>query len=130
VSKNKDRVSINVLASHGATVAEATYASPCTGPVSASGEAKREPGDEYDRETGRLLATARALEVLARKLRRRANGRIRNAEAIKVHRQRVAGLDSAERMTLSDPEVRRAAAKATRYLTSYMKGKLEKSRSS
>jgi hypothetical protein len=84
-------VSISVLSSHGATVAKAVYASVYnTGiPVTASGEAKREPGDDYDRETGRLLATSRALEVLAARLRRKANSRIRHAEAIKRHREEV-----------------------------------------
>lgn len=83
-------VSVTVLSSHGATVARAVYASVYgTGaPVSASGEAKREPGDDYDPETGRLLATSRALEILAGKLRRKANSRIRNADAIRAHRER------------------------------------------
>jgi hypothetical protein len=84
-------VTVTVLSSHGATVAKTAYASVYnTGiPVSATGSAKREPGDDYDRETGRLLATSRALEILAGKLRRKANSRIRNAEAIKVHRAQV-----------------------------------------
>ncbi len=81
-------VSISVLSSHGATVAKVGYASVYnTGiPVTAAGSAKREPSDDYDPETGRLLATSRALEILAGKLRRRANGRIRHAETVKKHR--------------------------------------------
>jgi uncharacterized protein DUF1876 len=89
-------VSISVLSSHGATVAKVTYASVYnTGvPVSAAGNAKREPGDDYDQETGRLLATSRALEILAGKLRRQANGRVRNAETVKQHRRRARDLQA------------------------------------
>ena len=81
-------VSISVLSSHGATVAKVSYASAySTGiPVYAAGHAKREPGDDYDAETGRLLATSRALEILAGKLRRKANSRIRSADTIRRHR--------------------------------------------
>lgn len=85
-------VSITVLSSHGATVARVTYASVYnTGtPVSAAAAAKREPGDKYDAETGRLLATSRALEILAGKLRKQANSRIRAAAAIKGHHEEIA----------------------------------------
>jgi len=98
-------VSISVLSSHGATVAKAVYASVySTGiPVSASGAAKREPGDDYDRETGKLLATSRALEILAGKLRRKANSRIRNAEAIRRHRAEVKKRDKLRELAGSGP---------------------------
>lgn len=98
-------VSISVLSSHGATVAKAVYASVYnTGiPVSASGEAKREPGDEYDRETGRLLATSRALEILAGKLRREANGRIRHADAIRRHHEEMKKRDKLRELAGTGP---------------------------
>lgn len=79
-------IRVSVLSSHGATVARTAYWHRQDEPLTATGEAKREPGDEYDAETGRLLAASRALEILAGKLRRKANGRIRNADAIKRHR--------------------------------------------
>jgi hypothetical protein len=103
-------VSITVLSSHGATVAKAVYASVYnTGtPVSASGEAKREPGDDYDPETGQLLATSRALEILAGKLRRKANSRIRSADAIKVHRERARKRGQSRELTDIKPVRKRA----------------------
>lgn len=82
-------VSITVLVGRDATVAKAVYASVYnTGStVSATGTAKREPGDLPDTETGRLLATSRALQSLAGKLRKQADGRVRSAAAIKAHRE-------------------------------------------
>jgi hypothetical protein len=82
-------VTVSLLSSHGATVARVNYGSVYnTGiPVTAAGSAKREPADAYDPETGRLLATSRALEILAGKLRRQANGRIRHAETVRAHRE-------------------------------------------
>lgn len=90
-SGDMHEVSISVLSDHAATVARVTYASVYgTGiPVSATGSSKREPGDDYDPETGRLLATARALERLAGRLNRKAAGRIRSAAAIKGHHEEI-----------------------------------------
>ena len=50
-------VTITMLSSRSATVAKAVYANTYNLgiPVSANGEAKREPGDDYDAVTGRLL---------------------------------------------------------------------------
>ena len=82
------KVTVTTLADYNATVARVSYAgSDVQIPLSAAGSAKREPGDDRDSRTGRLLATSRALEVLAAKLRKKANGRIRNAAAIKQHRE-------------------------------------------
>lgn len=78
-------VRVTALSSHSATVVRVAY-----GPFVAVGSAKLEPGDAYDPDTGLLLATSRALEVLAGRLRRQANGRVRNAEAIRSHRAEVA----------------------------------------
>ena len=77
---------VSVLPDHGATAARVTYFADSTEVISATGSAKREPGDVYDPETGQLLAMSRALDRLAGKLRRRANGRVRNADTIKRHR--------------------------------------------
>lgn len=84
-------ISIHVLSDHSATVAKTSYSNiyNMTPPLHASGSAKREPGDLYDQETGRLLATSRALEALAAKLGRQARGRIRNAAAVKGHREEI-----------------------------------------
>ena len=84
-------ISVTVLSDHAATVARVTYYSlyETGSPVSATGSAKREPGDEYDPETGRLLATARALEALARRLGKQASGRIRSAAAVKGHHEEI-----------------------------------------
>lgn len=84
-------VSVTVLSDHAATVARVTYDSVdgSSASVSATGSSKREPGDDYDPETGRLLATARALEKLAGRLNRKAAGRVRNAAAIKGHHEEI-----------------------------------------
>ena len=81
-------VDVRALYDVNATVAKAVYLS-ARGPddevviITARGSARRERGDKPDPETGELLATARALESLAAKLKRKARGRIRNAEFLK-----------------------------------------------
>ena len=92
-------ISITLLAHHGATVVKVTYASPYDSslPLTAFGSAKREPGDAYDPETGKLLATSRALDELAAKLRKKANGRIRNADSIRRHREQIRSGQSGQR---------------------------------
>jgi hypothetical protein len=95
-------VRITMLSSHGATVARTAYLAGSTAIVT-TGSAKREPGDDYDRETGRLLATSRALEVLAARLRRKANSRIRNAEAIRQHRAQVRKRDKLRELAGVEP---------------------------
>lgn len=89
---SESAVRVSILADHGATVVRIVYMGFVGGrlsSISATGSAKREPGDVPDPETGRLLATARALEALAARLRKKANGRIRNAAALKGHREEI-----------------------------------------
>ena len=82
-----DVVRLQLLSDGTHTVARTT-AYTTGGPLaSGKGSAHRDRGDKNDEETGELLATARALESLAAGLRRRARGRIRNAETIKAHRE-------------------------------------------
>jgi hypothetical protein len=84
-------ISIHVLSDHSATVVKVTYSNiyDTSLPVHATGSAKREPGDLHDPETARLLATSRALEVLAARLRRKAGSRIRSADAIRRHHKEI-----------------------------------------
>lgn len=106
-------VSISVLSSHGATVARASYYGGVHNPADAittSGEAKREPGDEHDPETGRLLASARALEALAARLRKRADSRIRNADAIRRHHEEIRKRDKLRGLAGTGPAAKGVAA--------------------
>lgn len=84
-------ISIHLLSDHRATVAKVTYANiyDTSAAVTATGAAKRAPGDIHDPETARLLATVRALESLAGQLRRQASGRIRSADAIRRHHEQI-----------------------------------------
>lgn len=84
-------ISIHVLSDHSATVVKVTYSNiyDTSLPVHATGSAKREPGDLHDPETARLLATSRALEVLAARLHRKAGSRIRSADAIRRHHEEI-----------------------------------------
>lgn len=77
-----------VIISRDATVVQLT-ARVDTGFISVTGAAKRFPGgvdasgvkrpaDKHDPETALLLATGRALESLARKMQRQANGRVKH----------------------------------------------------
>lgn len=53
------------------------------------GESRRDPEDKFNPEIGEKLATARALESAARRLRKEADGAVRNADSIKSHRQKL-----------------------------------------
>lgn len=66
---------VTVMGTADATVAELTYPG-----LTATGTAKRMPGDKPDARTGELLATARAYASMARKLERLARGRMSDAE--------------------------------------------------
>jgi hypothetical protein len=56
--------------------------------VYASGTARRDPSDKNDPVTGILLAYSRALANLAKKLERKANGRIKHADFLRGQKQR------------------------------------------
>ena len=55
--------------------------------VTVKGDARRNPMDRHNPEIGVLLAQARAYEKLARKIRRQAEGMVRNAEHVRMARQ-------------------------------------------
>lgn len=57
------------------------------GDIEVTGSSRRHPGDKPDRETGDLLALARAYAKLAAKLEKRANGRVNHAAEIKRHKE-------------------------------------------
>jgi hypothetical protein len=84
-------VAIDVLQDKDATVASVIYSPVRNGyagiPVRATGSARRERGDKFDAETGELLATARALQVLGRQLEKKASSRIRSANSIREHHE-------------------------------------------
>jgi hypothetical protein len=78
-----------------ATAAQAVAYDDCATDTSviatATGSAKRDPDDVNDPETGKLLATGRALEALGRKLQKQADGRVRAAaEAKRVRKVKAA----------------------------------------
>jgi hypothetical protein len=88
--------SANVMADNDATVAHVGYNgsfSDKTGwhdlDFTATGSSKRERGDAYNREIGELLAVARGYEKLAARMKRRANGLIRQQDAINKHHQQI-----------------------------------------
>ena len=81
--------STDILSDNDATVARVLYQTGKTH-VHVTGSSKRERGDSYDRETGEALALARALEKLAAKLAKKAQGRIRHADSVRRHREQIA----------------------------------------
>lgn len=84
-------ITVHLLADRQATVARVTYSNiyDVSDPVTATGAAKRDPRDVHDPETARLLATSRALKSLATALRKQAGSRIRTADAIRRHHERI-----------------------------------------
>jgi hypothetical protein len=78
------RLSVQVIPDPHATAARAElfgendYAPLLT----ATGSAKKENGDPYDPEVGIALAVSRALDGIARKLDKKARGKIRHAESV------------------------------------------------
>lgn len=88
-------IHILVLNDGDRTVAEANLAAiyggdaPEIRPTTRSGSAARQPGDKADEMVGDNLAVARALRSLAAKLERQANGKMRNNESNKAHREQI-----------------------------------------
>ena len=83
-------INLEILGDGTNTVARARYWGKGIDPIEGAGSAHRDRSDKPDAETGELLATAQALEVLAARLRRRANGRIKHADEIKRHKAEIA----------------------------------------
>ena len=54
-----------------------------------TGAAKRNPGDRFNQTIGATLALARAFEAAARRLNRRAQGLVRNAEWVQQEKARL-----------------------------------------
>jgi hypothetical protein len=84
----------NVMADNDATVAHVNYNGSYQDKdgwhelaFDATGSSKRERGDSYDREIGELLASSRALEKMAARMKRRAKGLIRTQDSIAQHRR-------------------------------------------
>ena len=69
--------------------ADATVAVAETSDVTMTAAAKREPGDRPDAAIGRDLATARVLAKVARRLERRARGRVKHADDVKNARREI-----------------------------------------
>lgn len=80
--EHRDTQHIEILSDKDATVAYVRL-----GNVEVTGSSRRTPGDVPDRETGELLALARAYAKLASKLEKRANGRVNHAAEIKRHKE-------------------------------------------
>lgn len=57
-------------------------------PVHAAGAAKRHPSDRFDRRVGEALAIGRALQVLGRRLERRAKGVVKHRDDMREQRRR------------------------------------------
>jgi hypothetical protein len=77
-------VRVRVVQGHRATIAYATYEGgewPFTyHMVEATGEAIRHPQDKHNPDVAEQLAVGRAVEALARKLLKRANGMVKCAD--------------------------------------------------
>ncbi len=72
------------------------------GKVRATGVARRNPIDKQNRHLGRVLATARAYEALAKKLTRRANGELthfENMQKAKVNKSQEVKASKTKRVT-------------------------------
>lgn len=78
----RDTQHIEILSDKDAVVAYIRL-----GDIEVTGSSRRTPGDVPDRETGELLALARAYAKLASKLEKRANGRVNHAAEIKRHKE-------------------------------------------
>lgn len=97
-------ISVYVLSDGNRTNAEAQLeADDLTVLAVGNGSSSREPGDKADPLIGENLAVARALSSLAKKMERRANGRMRHAEAVKAHREQIKlkNQDSPEKRSIS-----------------------------
>lgn len=83
-------ISVYVLSDGNRTNAEAQLeADDLTVLAYGKGSSSREPGDKADPVVGENLAVARALASLAKKLERRANGRMRHVETVKAHHEQI-----------------------------------------
>ena len=71
---------VEVHRGHRATIATAVYRTRGGDRISATGETVRHPDDREDPDVAEQLAVGRALEALARKLLRRADGLVRHHE--------------------------------------------------
>jgi hypothetical protein len=74
-------LTLSTMSDRNATVASLAWSQNPADRRIFTGSAKREPGDAYDPETGRMLATARALRKLAAHLELTARYRVVKAEA-------------------------------------------------
>lgn len=80
---------VEILQDSAATVVRVSYAIPGGVDLSATGSARRERGDANDPVTGELLAAARAYATLAARLEKMGSSRVRNADAIRRHREQI-----------------------------------------
>lgn len=80
-----DYVYVALLQGPNATVAQVSY--DC---VTTSADAWRDRGDSADPDTGRLLATGRALVKLGQKLEKQAQAKINAAASIREHHAEIA----------------------------------------
>lgn len=76
-------VRVLVMSDGDVTVVTARY-----GDISVAASAKRDPADKVDLNIGVELATARALIKLGRRLQRRADGDVRNADWLRREKLR------------------------------------------
>lgn len=83
-------INLEILSDGTNTVTRTRYWGKGIDPIEGAGSAHRDRADKPDTETGELLATAAALEALAARLRKRANGRVKHADEIKRHKAEIA----------------------------------------
>lgn len=91
-------VSITTMTDGSRTVAEAVLSTKWTRETmgAGTGSSGRGPGDKSDDSIGKDLAIARALHSLASHVERRAKGRTKHADDIRVHKTEIAIREASE----------------------------------
>lgn len=82
------QLTLNVHQDADVTLAQVSYAGTDDNSIQVSGSARREPGDASVPSIGEALATARALEKLAAKLRKKAQGEMNTAAYHRKQREK------------------------------------------
>lgn len=96
-------VSITTMTDGSRTVAEAVLSTKWTRETmgAGTGSSGRGPGDKSDDSIGKDLAIARALHSLASHVERRAKGRTKHADDIRVHKTEIAIREAAHQRALA-----------------------------